>query len=338
MKIVIFETEPWEEDVLRGACKEREFLFVEARLTAENAAEHADAEVVSTFIHSNLSREVLSRLDALKFIATRSTGFDHIDLAYCRDRGIAVSNVPEYGDNTVAEHVFALLLALYRNIPEAVSRTRTGDFNMLGLRGHDLKGKTIGVIGAGSIGRRVIEIARGFRMRILAFDPKPDEELARQLGFEYADFDRVLSESDVVTLHVPGGPATNGLLSKEAFASMKDGVVIINTSRGSVIETQALLEALSNGKVARAGLDVLDEEPTITEEAELIRSVFRKEHDLGNLLADHVLMHMKNVIVTPHIAFDTDEAVRRIAETTAANIESYCNGKPVNLVTARRRA
>jgi D-lactate dehydrogenase len=332
VKIVVFEAEPWEEELFEGACDGNEVVTTSESLSATVAENYRDAEVISPFIYSELDADTLSKLSGLRMIATRSTGYDHIDLDYCAEHGITVANVPEYGDNTVAEHVFALLLAIARKIPEAVDRTRKGDFTMQGLRGMDLRGKTMGVIGTGSIGRRVIEIAAGFGLKTLGYDVRPDDRLAESMGFSYVGMDELLRRSDIITLHVPANEKTRDLLADDEFSKMKDGVIVLNTSRGSVVNTQALLRALSEGKVGGAGLDVLDEEPTIREEAELLRSIFRKSHDLETLLADHVLMHMRNVIVTPHIGFDTHEAVRRITETTIENVNSFCRGEPRNVV------
>jgi D-lactate dehydrogenase len=332
MKIVVFEAEPWEEPLFKSACGGHDVTPTPDPLSADSAEQYKDAEIISTFIYSDLDAATLGRLPNLRMIATRSTGYDHIDLDFCAKHHITVANVPTYGDNTVAEHVFALLLAVVRKLPEAVDRTRRGDFSSQGLRGSDLRGKTLGVIGTGSIGQHVIGIAVGFGMEVLGFDVRPDDKLADSLGFSYVTMDELLSRSDVITLHVPANKKTKGLLSDDEFAKMKTGVIIVNTARGSVIDTDALLRALSEGKVRGAGLDVLDEEPTIREEAELLRSMFRKSHHLETLLADHVLMHMRNVVVTPHIAFDTDEAVRRITETTIENIDAYCRGEPQNVV------
>ena len=332
MKIVAYELEPWEREAFEELEDDHELVYVPEPLEAENASDHADADVVSTFIYSSLEDDVLEQFRDLELIATRSTGWDHISGGFCRERGITVCNVPTYGANTVAEHVFALLLALSHHIVEAADRTRRGDFSMQGLRGFDLRGKTIGVVGTGDIGRSVVEIAGGFGMEVLAFDLAPDEEFAREHGFEYVDFGRLLAESDIVTLHVPLNEQTRHLLSYEEFDRMGQGTVLINTARGDVVHTKALLRALSEGNVAAAGLDVLPEEPTIREEAELLRSMFREEHDLENLLADHVLLRMRNVIITPHSAFNTREAVERILETTVDNIAAFAAGEPVNVV------
>lgn len=332
MKIVVFEAEPWEQASFEPIGDSHELVFTEEPLDEENAADFADADVVSTFIYSDLDRDVLVQLENLGLIATRSTGYDHIDDDYCRQAGITVCNVPTYGSDTVAEHVFALLLAISHNIVEAANRTRRGDFSLKGLRGFDLCDKTMGVVGTGDIGRSVIRIARGFDLEVLAFDVEPDPEFAEARDFEYVSMDRLLTDSDIVTLHVPLNDATHHLLSYEEFDRMKDGSVLINTARGAIVHTKALLRALSDGKVRAAGLDVLPEEPTIREEAELLRSIFREEHDLENLLADHVLLRMRNVIITPHSAFDTKEAVERILATTVENIEGWAAGEPIHQV------
>ena len=332
MKIAVFELEDWERQVFERVGKAHELELRSEALSRKNASDHAQAEVISTFIYSSLDRAVLEKLPNLKLIATRSTGFDHVDLEYCQQNNIAVCNVPTYGENTVAEHVFALLLTLSHRIDQAVDRTRKGDFSPRGLQGFDLEGRTLGVIGTGNIGRHTIRIARGFGMNVIAHDLKPDGEFAREVGFEYVGFDELLQRSDVISLHVPSTSKTRHLLSHEQFDKMKEGVVIINTSRGNVINNQALIRGLAEGKVQGAGLDVLPEEPVIREEAELLRSVYQRKHDLNALLADHVLIRLRNVIVTPHSAFNTREAVSRILETTIQNIEAYHDGEPQNIV------
>jgi D-lactate dehydrogenase len=332
MKIVVFEAEPREAPVFEELRDQHELVFVDSPLRNENVAQHADAEVVSTFIYSELDRGVLEKLPSLKLIATRSTGFDHIDTDYCRARGITVSNVPSYGENTVAEHVFALLLAISHRLPEAIDRAQRGHFSPEGLQGFDLAGKTIGVVGTGNIGRHVIRIANGFQMDVVAFDVRLDPTLAGALGFRYVDLEDLFAVSDVITLHVPSLPEIRHILSSRAFARMKDGVVVINTARGDLIDTRALIQALTSGKVAAAGLDVLPDEPLIREEAELICSFFCDQRDLRNLVANHVLLRMRNVIVTPHSAFNTREAVARIVETTVENIGAYLAGAARNVV------
>ncbi len=333
MRIVIFEVEDWERDAFESIGESgHDVRLVAEPLGPENVSDHADAEVVSTFIYSDLSEKVLSKLTKLSLIATRSTGYDHIALEYCDEHDVSVANVPEYGCHAVAEHVFALLLTISHRVADAIDRTRKGDFSMKGLMGFDLRGKTLGVVGTGSIGRCVIGIADGFSMKVLAYDVKPDEQYAREAGFEYVDLPELLERSDVVTLHVPARKETRHMISRDEFDAMKDGAVLINTSRGSVVDTSELLRALTEGKVKAAGLDVLAEEPTIREEAELLRSIYRKEHDLETLFADHMLMHLRNVFVTPHTAFNTKEAVETIMRTTIENIKAFADGEPRNLV------
>lgn len=335
MKIVVFEAEDRERVAFDRLAATHRVSFVAGPLKADNAAALGGTEVVSTFIYSDLSRAVLQKLPNLKLIATRSTGYDHIDIGFCKENGIAVANVPTYGENTVAEHVFALLLSLAHRLPEAVERARSGRFSPQGLEGFDLAGKTIGVVGTGHIGRHVIRIAKGFAMQVVAFDVNPDAALARELGFRYLPFDGLLAVADVISLHAPSTKETHHLLSTRAFEKMKDKAVIINTARGSLIDAHALIMALRSGKVAGAGLDVLPDEPLIREEAELVCSLFSGQHDLRDVVADHILLHMPNVIVTPHSAFNTREAIMRIVEMTVANIGAFASGSPQNIVGAR---
>ncbi|MGF1497554.1 MAG: hydroxyacid dehydrogenase [Elainellaceae cyanobacterium] len=334
MKIAVFEIENWEREAFDALNAEHDIEFTRDALTAETVQQYADADIISTFIYSKLDRNILEKFQNLSLIATRSTGTDHIDTDYCDENEIKVCNVPNYGENTVAEHVFGLLLNISHNLTEAIDRTRRGDFSLQGLQGFDLRGKTMGVIGTGSIGECVIGIARGFGMNVLAFDVKPREELANRLGFRYAEMPELLSQSDVVTLHVPAIPQTKNMIAAEQFQQMKRGMILINTARGSLIDTQALLQALSDGTVAAAGLDVLPEEPTMREEAELLRSVYRERHDMETLLADHILLRLRNVIITPHSAFNTREAVQRILDITADNIQSYLSKQPQGAIAA----
>ena len=225
MKVVLFEAEPREAPIFERLKQHHDFRFVEEPLRHDNAGRYAEAEVVSTFIYSQLDRQVLEKLPALRLIATRSTGYDHIDMGFCAERGIAVANVPSYGENTVAEHVFALLLAISHRLPEAIDRAQRGHFSPEGLQGFDLAGKTLGVIGTGRIGQHVIRIARGFQMEVLAHDVHPAPGLTAELGFRYVDLDALYAAADILTLHVPSLPATRHMISAAAFQRMKDGVV-----------------------------------------------------------------------------------------------------------------
>ena len=332
MKIVVFELENWEREIFEKFRAIAEVEYINEPLTVDNAAQYADAQVISTFIYSDLSTEILEHFNQLQLIATRSTGFDQIDLDYCQEQGVTVCNVPNYGEHTVAEHAFGLLLAISHNLIEAAERTRKGDFSFKGLQGFDLRGKTLGVIGTGSIGQCVIEIAKGFRMEVVAYEPKPKQELASKLGFRYAEMEELLSTADIVTLHVPANEKTHHLLSTEQFTLMKSGVILINTTRGSVVDIQALLHALTEGKVAAVGLDVLPEELVLRNASKLLSTVDRKQHELETLLADLVLLRLSNVIVTPHSAFNTREARERILNTTLDNITAFTQGVPQNVV------
>ena len=292
-----------------------------------------DSDAVSVFVDSAVNKAVMDAFPNLKFIAARSTGYDQIDLAEATKRGIIVSNVPSYGENTVAEFAFGLILSLSRKIYEAADRIKeTGNFNVEGLRGFDLMGKTIGVIGTGHIGRHAIKMAKGFEMNVVAYDPFPNEKLAKELGFTYMSLDELLSQSDIITIHVPYLKETHHLINEAALAKMKKTALLINTARGAIVDTDALVKALNEKRIAGAGLDVLEEEGAIKDELGFLAHGHPKEDDLRVILEDHALMKMPNVIVTPHNAFNTDEALMRILDTTVDNIKAWADGKPVNVV------
>lgn len=332
MKISIFELKEWEREPFEKLAEEHDVRMVSGSLTMESAAEHADAQVISTFIDSVISEEVLDRLGELELIATRSTGFDHVDVDACESRGIAVANAPSYGRNTVAEHAFALILSLFRHLSTSFQRTKSGDFSREGLLGSDLKGKTIGVVGTGDIGRETVRIARGFGMKVLAFDVVENEDLVREYDFSYVSLDELLSAADVVTLHVPANEKTERMIDAEAISKMKRTAVLINTSRGQVVDAIALHGALAQDRIAGAGLDVLEAERALGAEEEIHDLITAEGEKVQRLAADQALMRMENVVVTPHSAFFTAEAVERIATTTAENIGAWTSGQPQNLV------
>lgn len=332
MHIVVFDAEPWERDTF-DRWKQNHTVKVSTHpLRRASSGFYPDAEIISVFVYSRVDADVLNAMPQLKLITTRSTGTDHIDLAECARRGILVCNVPDYGRNTVAEHVFALLLALSHRIIEASDRTRRGDFSTRDLQGFDLFDKTMGIIGTGKIGTETIRIARGFGMHVLANDIFPSTEKANRYGFHYVTLAALLENSDVVSLHVPATEQTHQLLGASEFERMKQDAVLINTARGDVVDIRALAQALASGKLAGAGLDVLPHEPVIREEAELLRAVYERQHDLGVLLANEVLCHMRNVVVTPHSAFNTKESVQRILETTHENIAHFLEGQAQHVV------
>lgn len=288
-------------------------------------------EVLMPFIHSRVGEEELAAMPDLRLVATRSTGFDHVDLAAARERGVAVANVPAYGENTVAEHTFALILALSRKVHQAYVRTQRGDYTMEGLRGFDLYGKTIGIVGAGSIGLHAIRIAKGFGMNVLAFDVKQNQLLADVLGFAYVDLEELLSGSDIVSLHAPAIPATHHIINRETLAKMKRGSLLINTARGSLVDTEALRWALDEGILAGAGLDALEGEEFLQHEDELL-SQPGAEDKLRMIVRNQVLGRRADVVITPHIAFNSEEALRRILDVTAENVRAFLAGRPANLV------
>ncbi len=292
--------------------------------------------VLSCFINSRIQAKDFDRMPQLRLITTRSTGFDHIDVQAAKSRKIAVANVPVYGENTVAEHTFALILSLSRHLRKAYFKTRDGDFSLTGLMGFDLKGKVLGVVGTGHIGLHVIRMAKGFDMEVLAFDVKKNESLAETLGFEYVPLDDLLRRSDIVSLHVPYMKATHHLINQANMSKIKRGAILINTARGGLIETHALVKALDEGVLSGAGLDVLEGEDLILEEKRLLESSENKQEweKLQLTLKNHILLHRDNVIYTPHMAFYSKEAVIRILDTTIRNIKSFIQGVPENQVNA----
>ncbi len=331
-KIAFFELEPWEKEYLLKNLKDCDMQFIDDHLNEKNINQIKDVDAVGIFIYSAVNRKILDKLPNLKLITTLSTGFDHIDLKECKKRKIAVCNVPHYGENTVAEHTFALILNLTRMMHKAYERTIRGDFSIGGLRGIDLQGKTIGVIGVGNIGQHVIRIAKGFEMKVIAFDKFKNLKLAKRLGFKHVSLDYLLKNSDIITLHVPYGKATHHLISKNAISKMKKGALLINTARGGIVDTTALLGGLQSGKIAGAGLDVLEGECFIREEKQILSRHFLKECDLKTVLQNHILLRQPNVIITPHNAFNSWEALHRILDTTILNINSFLKKKPVNVV------
>ncbi|MBT3814023.1 hydroxyacid dehydrogenase [Candidatus Woesearchaeota archaeon] len=332
MKIGFFELEPWEKKEIRKVFSKDKLFFSEKRLTLRNVRRYKELEAIAIFVHSEIDKEVLKKLPKLKYITTMSTGFNHIDLEECKKRRISVSNVPTYGENTVAEHTFALILALSRKIVDCVNRTHLGSFRLEGLRGFDLKDKTIGVVGGGNIGKHVIRMAKGFEMNVLVFDIYKDIKLAKKLGYKYASMEKMLKESDVITLHVPENKHTHHLIDKDKLTLMKKSAVLINTSRGGIVDTKALVNALKKKKIAGAALDVLEDECKIIEETQLLKKEFGGRCDLHKIVEKHALLKMKNVIVTPHNAFNTHEALMRILQTTIKNLASFKNGRKINEV------
>ena len=316
MKIVFFEIPKRQQDFFNQVLTGAEILFYEEKLSENNISLCKDAEIISVFTNSLIDKSAIDSLPNLKLINTRSTGFDHIDVAYANIKGIKVCNVPAYGSETVAEFTFALLLTLSRKIRQAASALKeNGDFSISeDLEGFDLDKKILGVIGTGKIGKNVVHIARGFNMNILAYDLYPDLEFAEKNNFTYKTLEEVLSQSDIITLHAPYTKENYHLIIKENISLVKKGAYFINTARGELVETEALVSALNDGLIAGAGLDVLEGERK-----------FKK----GDIIP---MLEMPNVVMTPHVAFDTREAEVRIMQTTIENIKGFISGNLQNLV------
>lgn len=325
MRIAFFEIEDWEIDYLKNSFGAgHQLFFTKDKLNKDTLPQEKDFDVISVFVGSSVDKEVINSFPNLKLITTRSTGFDHVDSAAAKEKNIAVGFVPGYGDNTVAEFAFALILGLSRKIFEAYDRIKEkGLFNFEGLRGFDLRGKTIGVIGTGRIGCYTIKIAKGFGMNVIAYDAFPKGELCEKLGFKYASLDELLSQSDVISLHVPYLPSTHHLINLKNVSKIKKGALLVNTSRGAVVETEALVKGLNEGILGGVGLDVLEEEGALADEKALLLYGHPEEHDLKTILANHVLIDMPNVIITPHTAFNTQEALQRILDTDIENIKTF---------------
>ncbi len=324
MKLGFFEIEQWEADYIKNLLPGFDLFFSQEKLDKDNLSEQRDFDVISIFVGSSVNREVINAFPNLKLITTRSTGFDHIDLKAAKEKNVQVAYVPGYGDNTVAEFAFGLILTLSRKIYEAADHLKeTCSFSLEGLRGFDLAGKTIGIVGTGRIGQHMVKIAKGFEMNIVASDVKPDENFAKEAGFKYVPFEELLAISDVISLHVPSIESTNHLINSQNINKIKKGAILINTSRGAVIESEALIKGLNEGILGGAGLDVLEEEGAIRDEKELVLYGHPEEHNLKTVIQNHVLIDMPNVIVTPHNAFNTNEALQRILDTDLENIKSF---------------
>lgn len=328
-KIVFFGVTEKEEEYYQNKLFKYKPLFVREQINEKNLDSASDAEIIAP--RGPVDQKMIEKMPELKLIVTRSTGFDHIDLDCCKKKKILVANVPSYGERTIAEHTFALILALSRKLIHSSQRTKEGDFSLDGLAGFQLHGKTIGVIGAGHIGKRVIEIARGFGMKVLVFTRNPDKKM-EESGVKFVPLDMLLASSDIVTIHVPHNKDTYHLINTQNIRKFKKGSLLINTARGAVVETEAILEGLEQGILKGAGLDVLEEECYLKEEQELLTKEFLKVCNLKTQLLNHVLIKRDDVIITPHNAFNSPESLEQIKETTVENIKSYLEGKPVNIV------
>jgi D-lactate dehydrogenase len=322
--VAVFDTKPYDRAPLQTAAAglDIEWRFLEFRLTAETVPLAKDAQAVCVFVSDRLDRPCLEGLarQGIKLVALRCTGFNNVDVAAARELKLTVTRVPVYSPYAVAEHAVALLLTLNRKTHRAYNRVRELNFSLNGLMGFDLHGKTAGIIGTGKIGRIVGQILRGFGMKVVAHDPYPNKEWAAQVGIEYVNQPTLAASSDVISLHVPLTPETKHIIRRETIALMKRGVILVNVSRGALVDTTALIEALKAGHVAGVGLDVYEEEEGIFFE-DLSGQVLHDD-ELARLLT------FPNVIITAHQAFLTREALADIARTTVANLDALASGKP----------
>ncbi|MFA7300717.1 MAG: NAD(P)-dependent oxidoreductase [Candidatus Shapirobacteria bacterium] len=312
LKIGFFGVKSWEREII-----EREIINLDATgvgIFGEELQDNIDSannyDIVSVFVYSKLNKKVLDQLPNLKMIATRSTGIDHIDVGECKKRKIEIFNVPSYGENTVAEYAIALLLAVAKRIVPAHQSVEEGEFSPEGLTGIDIFGKTLGVVGVGKIGQNVIRIAKGLGMKIISVD-------------KGGDLENCLKKSDFVTFHVPATPDTRHLLNMNNIKLMKPGSVLINTSRGKVVKTEAIVYGLANGILWGAGLDVTEDEELV-ESVAMVSSTRPTKDDLQEVLSYHLLRDRDDVVFTPHNAFNTKEAIGRIIKTTIENINTFC--------------
>lgn len=334
MKILFLYKEDWEKDYIANKITDNNLQLNFAKSLDEVASDVlASVDVLSLFVSHECKEAELAKLPNLKLIAARSTGFDYVDIPLARSRGVEVVYVPSYGESTVAEFAFALLLSLSRKVPEAHKQvTETGSFLQENLRGFDLCGKTIGIIGTGRIGCNMIKMAKGFNMNVVAYDAFPKQGLDQELGFRYAGFEETLSVSDVVSLHAPLMESTKHMINDGSIYHIKRGAVLINTARGGLVQTSSLIKALEEGIISAAGLDVLEEEGDMQNEMKILSGDSTKIDELKNVLANNYLINHPRVIVTPHIAYNSNEAVERILDTTINNINSFINGEVKNRV------
>lgn len=332
MKIVHFDADKITADYLnKHPINDAQTIITSEgidRLSKETYDQVKDADVITVFVHTEtrMDEHTLGKFPNLKLLCTRSSGYDHIDMDYCTSRGIVVCRVPRYGEATVAEFAAGLLLNVTRKIYHARNDMRNGNVRMNDYLGFDLCGKTIGIIGFGAIGKHMGKIAQGFGMKVVAYDLYQDTEYAKKNNIEYATLNELFAKSDVISLHAPSTKENYHLINEESFAKMKDGVVIINTGRGDLIDSEALYKAIASGKVYGAGLDVLENEDFIIHDDIILKDKAVTMDYAINTIANNKLIHHRDVIVTPHAAFNSIDAVHRILDTTLENIRGFMSG------------
>ena len=322
MKIIIYSIKDFERSYLIQANKmNHELTYAEEALSPETAGLAQTHEAAVVFTGDDVSTAVVEKLHAagVKFIAVRAVGYDNVDINKASDLGIKVANVPEYSPYAIAEHAVALMLALNRKIILADKQVHHHNFSVGNLVGFDLHQKTVGIIGTGRIGNVIARILHGFGCRLLGYDIQENKELAEKYNLQYVDLKTLFRSSDIITLHTPLKTATKYLINKEMLDIMKPGVMLINTARGAVINTEHVIEALENGKIGYLGLDVYEKE----------KGIFFYDHSKQKIKDDVLkkLMSYPNVIITPHQAFATKEALSNIADTTFYNIDNWAQNK-----------
>lgn len=319
-RIAFFDTKPYDRESFDSHNKNYDIHYFEDKLNAETAALSAGCQAVCAFVNDSIDSRVIDILvkNGVELLLMRCAGYNNIDLRYAKDK-LTILRVPAYSPYAVAEHAMALILLLNRKIHKSYIRTRDHNFSINGLTGFDLHGKTAGVIGTGKIGRVFLDICIGFGMDILAYDPHPDRGFAEEKGIEYAPLDKLFKESDIISLHCPLTKDTRYIISDDNLRLMKRNAYIINTSRGQLIDSEALLRALREKRIAGAGLDVYEEEADVFYED-------RSEEIMDDETLS-LLVSMPNVIITSHQAFLTEEALSAIAQTTLANADDYFAGK-----------
>lgn len=322
MRVAVFSTKKYDRQFFDRANEQagHELVFFEARLTPETSSLADGFEGICAFVNDQLDEEVLAVLAdrGVKLIALRSAGFNHVDLKTATRLGLKVARVPAYSPFAVAEHTLALILALNRKIHRAYNRVREGNFSLDGLLGFDMHGRTVGIVGTGKIGTVFARLLGGFGCELLAYDPYPNDD-CRELGVEYVEIKELLRRSDIISLHCPLHPETHHLIDEASVEEMKDGVMLINTSRGGLVDTAAVISGLKSEKIGALGLDVYEEETELFFE-DLSDRVIRDD-----IFAR--LLTFPNVIITGHQGFFTREALHNIAETTISNITAFETGE-----------
>jgi len=324
MNVSVYDTKPYDRQSFQAAVPSGriEWQFYEFRLEEKTALTAKGSQVVCVFVNDKVNSACLNILadSGVRLVALRCAGFNNVDLDAAKQRNIGVTRVPSYSPHAVAEHAVGLLLTLNRKIHRAYLRVREFNFSLSGLTGFDIAGKTVGIVGTGKIGKIAAEIFAGFKARVIAYDPFPSPEWAQKNHIEYVPYARLLSSSDIISLHSPLMPETFHLINEQAIQSMKKGVYLVNTSRGKLVDTKALIQGLKSGHIGGVALDVYEEEEGIFFE-DLSGQVLQDD-ELSRLLTFH------NVLITSHQAFLTQEALSEIARVTTDNVMRLHQGKP----------